>query len=236
MPVLSLGVAKQAARYLVQALQPACDRIEIVGSVRREKPIVKDLELLVIPTIKRERQEFSQRDLFGDSHSSNVPEYRETNCLELRISRLMEAHSDRLALNWERPANGPKYKRCLFYADAETGGSVERIAIPLDLFIVLPPAQWAVLMAIRTGDAEFSRALVTPRGLGGLCPDHLTFCNGTILDRRTSEPIPVESEAELFAILGLPEWSPKIRDAQLVRDYLHAPKMDSITRSIPKSA
>lgn len=235
MPTLSLGLARQAARYLVQALQPACDRIEVVGSVRREKPLVKDLELLVIPKITREKAEYSQRDLFGDS-VSNAPEYRETNCLELRISRLMEAHPDRLALNWERPANGPRYKRCLFYADAETGGSVERIAIPLDLFIVLPPAQWGVLLAIRTGDFEFSRALVTARGLGGLCPDQYTFCNGTILDRRTSEPIPVESEAELFALLGLPEWSPKIRDGQLVRDYLHAPKMDSITRSIPKSA
>ena len=37
------------ASRLVKDLMPACERIQVVGSVRRGKPAVKDLDVLVIP-------------------------------------------------------------------------------------------------------------------------------------------------------------------------------------------
>jgi hypothetical protein len=43
--------------------------------------------------------------------------------------------------------------------------------IAIDLFIVLPPAQFGAFFAIRTGTAEFSQWLVTPREKGGAIPE-----------------------------------------------------------------
>lgn len=42
--------AKLIADELVGLLKPDCSRIEIAGSVRRERPLVKDVELVCIPS------------------------------------------------------------------------------------------------------------------------------------------------------------------------------------------
>jgi len=45
--------------------------------------------------------------------------------------------------------------------------------INLDLFIVLPPAQWVVILAIRTGSTEFSHKLVSHTPYGYLPKDYI---------------------------------------------------------------
>jgi len=42
-------VARKVAEELVERLTPACERIEIAGSLRRRKPMVGDIELVCIP-------------------------------------------------------------------------------------------------------------------------------------------------------------------------------------------
>jgi DNA polymerase/3'-5' exonuclease PolX len=46
---MKLEKAKTIAEELKGLLSPACNRIEIAGSIRRQKPDVGDVELLVIP-------------------------------------------------------------------------------------------------------------------------------------------------------------------------------------------
>lgn len=46
---MELEKARGIAEELLELLKPACDRIEIAGSIRRQKPDVGDIELLVIP-------------------------------------------------------------------------------------------------------------------------------------------------------------------------------------------
>ena len=46
---LPLAQAKEIAEQYRYALQPSCERVEIVGSVRREKEIVGDIEILCVP-------------------------------------------------------------------------------------------------------------------------------------------------------------------------------------------
>ncbi|GAI65861.1 unnamed protein product [marine sediment metagenome] len=46
---MDLERAKAIAEELKRLLEPACDRIEIAGSIRRQKPEVGDIELLCIP-------------------------------------------------------------------------------------------------------------------------------------------------------------------------------------------
>jgi DNA polymerase/3'-5' exonuclease PolX len=44
-----LADARAVAAVLCRALAPHCDRIEVAGSIRRQKPTVGDIELLFIP-------------------------------------------------------------------------------------------------------------------------------------------------------------------------------------------
>lgn len=46
---MELRKAKALAEELIPLLSPACERIAIAGSIRRQKPGVGDIELLVIP-------------------------------------------------------------------------------------------------------------------------------------------------------------------------------------------
>ena len=42
-------VARAVARKIVEELRPACDRIEIAGSLRRGNPAVHDIDLVLLP-------------------------------------------------------------------------------------------------------------------------------------------------------------------------------------------
>lgn len=48
-PEMELLKARAIAEKLVEKLAPYCERIEIAGSIRREKAEVKDIELVAIP-------------------------------------------------------------------------------------------------------------------------------------------------------------------------------------------
>jgi len=47
--VMELQKARAIAEELKKLLEPACERIEVAGSIRRQKPFVRDVELLCIP-------------------------------------------------------------------------------------------------------------------------------------------------------------------------------------------
>jgi DNA polymerase/3'-5' exonuclease PolX len=46
---MKLHEAKLIAQDVLEQLRPHCDRIEIAGSIRREAPEVKDIEIVAIP-------------------------------------------------------------------------------------------------------------------------------------------------------------------------------------------
>ena len=46
---MELEKAKAIADRVVEALEPHCDRIQIVGSIRRRKAIVNDIDVVLIP-------------------------------------------------------------------------------------------------------------------------------------------------------------------------------------------
>ena len=52
--------AKDIAVKILKALQPFCRQVDIAGSIRREKPEVKDIEICLIPRITE------IKDLFGE--------------------------------------------------------------------------------------------------------------------------------------------------------------------------
>lgn len=48
-PKMSLPFARNLANHMLEILSPDCERIEIAGSIRRQKPEVSDIEIVLIP-------------------------------------------------------------------------------------------------------------------------------------------------------------------------------------------
>jgi hypothetical protein len=60
---IPLARARIIAGEVLDLLSPVCERIEIAGSVRREKATVGDIEILCAPRVRHE----TQMDLFGQA-------------------------------------------------------------------------------------------------------------------------------------------------------------------------
>lgn len=138
--------ARQAdilARKIRDELAVGCEEIEVAGSLRRRAPFVGDLELVARPRWRPA--------LFGDG--------KDFDELHEAVSRLVALGS----LSWREVSTGKVIRPP---KTAENAGRkyypliATRSGVPLDLFVVRPPATWGVIFAIRTGDRDFSRCLV----------------------------------------------------------------------------
>jgi DNA polymerase/3'-5' exonuclease PolX len=189
-PSYPLTKLKSQAEHLRTLLQPACHRIEIAGSIRRGVPEVHDLELVAIPTTYR-----LQPALFGAAAEE------EASRLDQLVDQLYHARTLTPRVTNGRRAWGSKYRRAWYH--------VRSGAYPVDLFTVTPPAQWGLILALRTGPASFSQRLVTPWEKGGLLPDGLHVSHGAIWQEL--ELLPTPEESDVFRQLGLPWLPPEAR-------------------------
>lgn len=182
---IPLAEAERLAADVVELLRPACERIQVAGSIRRRKPDVKDIEIVAIPKMQ------PILDLL-------LHQVGETDALDLACHALVETGV--LACRADSPAWGPKHKRMVYQC------------VNVDLFVVTPPAQWPVILAIRTGPGAFSKALVTRQRFGGLLPDRYKVSEGALRYRLSEMVVPnVDTEEELFRLLGLPWIEPSGR-------------------------
>jgi len=79
--------------------------------------------------------------------------------------------------------NGPRYKQIKHF--------MERVGnVMIDLFIVLPPAQYGVILAIRTGSANFSKRLVLSKKHGGFLPENHYIKDGSLREIRHPDDPP----------------------------------------------
>lgn len=186
---LAHAQAVSLAWELVALLSPYCERIEVLGSIRRNRPTCGDIELLAVPKILPSML----HDMFGDE-VSHVP----------ALDMLDNAVQDLLAegtLQQRQPRKwGPKYKAALYRE------------FPVDLYIVTPPAQWGYLSVIRTGSNLFCKRLVTPREKGGWLPSGLFCSDGALWSTSTGVVIPTPEETDLFAAIGQPYCPPERRE------------------------
>jgi DNA polymerase/3'-5' exonuclease PolX len=180
---VALGAAVKVARAIVAELAPACERIEIAGSIRRRRPQVSDIEVVAQPMM----MEGPRVDLFS------AP--AKVSALDALLLGLEAA--GRLVPHPDKPAAGPRYKR-LFVAKAE---------MQLDLFVVLPPAEWGPIFSIRTGPAAYSAAAVT-----ALREKFMRCEDGAIWQGNTRIPCP--DEETFFRLCGLPLVAPEQRGVQ----------------------
>lgn len=149
-----LAIMVDAANGLLDLLGPVTERIEIAGSIRRQKPTPSDIELVCIPI--RPVNMFDEVD-------NTIPTQ-----LDRRL--LLWAKEGRVELG----KNGPKYKQFSFRLRPDA-------RIQVDLFITTPEC-WPVIFAIRTGSAEYSHRFVTPWWQDGLLRNGCHVREGRLYD------------------------------------------------------
>jgi len=80
----------------------------------------------------------------------------------------------------------------------------------LDLFIT-DADRWGMIYTIRTGSAEFTHRLVTPKSQGGLMPSYLQAEDGYIKRRGDKGIVPTPEEVDVFRAIGYPWLDPGAR-------------------------
>jgi hypothetical protein len=213
---MPLGYAREMAEALVDLLSPACVRIEIAGSVRRQKARPNDIEIVAIPKIVSFTMDF-----FDGGHPTDANELNDL-CYDLLQQGVLEQRPD----NRGHHCWGTGIKRAVFFQGQDYA--------PVDLFQVIEPRQWGVIYAIRTGPGDFNRLLVTSRRWGGGCPLDRKVAGGRVwfidpgredLARmpatrfaRLAEQgeieatmIPTPEEEDFFRQMTIPCWLPEQR-------------------------
>lgn len=210
--------ARKVADRVVDILAPHCDRIEIAGSLRRGEHTVGDIELVCIPLFARRRVGGAMAPLQLSMFPTNdqLPLFDRDLVETELVSRLDEqleqmvsngVVSNEPPPNWgSRRAWGPRLKRLWLKVSDELG------LIQVEVYITTPTS-WGAIFAIRTGPADFSKALVTYV----LTRTPYKHDAGMLIDKVTGTGIPVPTEQHYFALVGLPWWPPDQRTRNLFR-------------------
>jgi DNA polymerase/3'-5' exonuclease PolX len=130
-----LADAQSFADEIVGLLEPGCERLEVAGSIRRGAGVVGDIEIVAMPKIVVERD---PSVLWADS---TMERDLLVECIDHAVS------VGRLA----REAGAGRYEKL---RHVESG-------LQVDVFVVRPPAEWGVILLLRTGPARFSQEFVT---------------------------------------------------------------------------
>lgn len=199
-PRFALYEARRQVAPILDALRPACERLEIAGSVRRRRPTVGDVEVVIVPV--QEVQAYQQRGLFGDE-----PGGPKVNAAWAVVDALVE--DGRLV----QVKGGDRYRQLRLPS-----------GLGLDLFAVLPPAEFGVIFTIRTGPAEFSATLMKSlQRMGRRCEDGRvlgvpSYCNGTaercdcgVPPCGLRERVPCPEEVDFFRAAGFAWIEPEQR-------------------------
>jgi DNA polymerase/3'-5' exonuclease PolX len=176
--------AVSLAWEVVSLLSPYCERMEVCGSIRRNRETIGDIEIVAMPIV----DQVEQHGMFGPVGKIEIDRLH-GRCIELvREGELFH----RLDKNGQM-AFGSRHKRLSYRG------------FGLDLFAVKPPNQWGPIHLIRTGSAQFVKRLVTPEEQGGWCPKGLYFKDGQVWRigyQGPAEPLDTPSEMDVFLAVG----------------------------------
>jgi DNA polymerase (family 10) len=177
------------ATEIKDKLAPHCERIEIAGSIRRGKKMVKDIDLVVIPKMT------SKESLLGVTDDLAKTDFYEALPNALTA---IKAEGTKLIRGTAQLALGP--------------------CIPVDIYVATAE-RWATLLLIRTGSREHniwlcSRAFHCGGKLhadgSGL---ELAGQYDAVLQRTANmRVLRPESEEEIFKALGIPFAEPRDRE------------------------
>ena len=190
---MELEKARAIAEELKWQLETGCDRVEIVGDIRRQKPEVRDINLLCIPT-EGKPIPLVYCDLV-DLISDPLPEFDDVDTIGQEVTELMLQG----VLGFRptgRRAYGPKKK---FMMHAPSG-------IGVDIFTTDNQC-WAVALVVTTGGDTTNKSIAT----GAQKKGWRFRTSGDGFDTLNSH-ITCTTEREVFEAVGLPYLSPEQRE------------------------
>lgn len=133
---MNLAQAREIAEGLRDLCAPAAERIEIAGSIRREKPVVKDIELVAIPR-------FVERQGAGQMMLGAAPPVVSANLMREAIEARPGIQAIKPGVTevepWHLTTDGAYWRLYL-----------PRYEIKVDVFLCTP-ATWGLNLMIRTG-------------------------------------------------------------------------------------
>jgi len=143
------GIIAQAVVY---HLKEACEKIEIVGGLRRKMPRVKGVSIIYMSKLERPPAPPKvQTDLFGNSDTATSSKEPRKNLVELELPKI-DFLEYRLKSNGEPISKIGKANRFKAMRDIATG-------VPIDLFPVITTLEWGVALTLKTGPAKFNAKL-----------------------------------------------------------------------------
>lgn len=175
---MKLNQARNLAERIIETMQPFCQRVAIAGSIRRQKPEVKDIEIVAIPKFG------APKDLFGEEHRNLLFDWAHQIEREDKIHWIKPGTDE--VIRWHVKEDG-KYWR----------GWLVKAEIKLDLFLTTSDT-WGITYLIRTGSAEFNARIV---GLEAQRMKH-SFRDGKLFNAHNRE-INCPEEIDVFNALGL---------------------------------
>ena len=183
-----LDLARAVAGRLVEELRASCERIEIVGSIRRGRPRVHDIDVIVLPKYGPPPRRPDQ--LFADQV--------EVSLLDGALERLAREEPPRLRYDsMGQPSKGWRIRRYI----------AVRSGIPVDLYAATPASWWTQLV-IRTGSADHNKFLCSLAHTKGL----KLHAGGEGLTGPQDQAISLQSEEEVFRMLDLAYIAPSARE------------------------
>ena len=190
----------QAALDIVTPLlRDHCEILTPAGSFRRGLPQSRDLDLVAVP--KHVQQ---QGDMFGGGKTAT------RSTLTDHIGTLR----DRGEITFTPPVGetdtsklGDRMARFWLLGDY----GYAKTCLPIDLYIVLPPATYAVILAIRTGSVAWNKAMMA--WLKSTNDPAWRFHDGALWyeGQAVSKGPATISEKELYDLIGLPYIDPEYR-------------------------
>ena len=192
-----LELAEATGQLLVRQLAPFCRRIELAGSIRRRRPDVGDIEVLAIP-------EDGQTDPFGQPLSGE-------SLLDQRCRALVDdGNLDYRLTKLGRRTFGPQNKLMVHRTSN----------IPVDIFSATEE-NWGMAMVVRTGPADFNRAIMSrflDLGMAGHAYGGVTGRDGDTLGCPTEERV--------FELLSWEWQEPQLHGVEPVRELPAAASND----------
>jgi DNA polymerase/3'-5' exonuclease PolX len=187
---MRLEEAKQIAEKYLNLLKPYCWRIEIAGSIRREKPEVKDIEIVVL---------LSEFDLEFDTDEHQMP--RDLVGFSYEVNKLEKVKGEPTGKYTQRML--PEgIKLDLFMANEKNWGLIFAIRTGSAEFSHKVLARgW-----VRAGYKSVNGMLRQNCFLQELVDKNKTQIFGQIID--------VREEIDLFNLIGVPYIEPKLREVK----------------------
>lgn len=200
---MNLATAQHYAEKIADWLAPFCSRIEIAGSIRRQRQWCNDVDIVCIP-------KYSSETVAVDMFDSKT---KVTNHVREELVRYVnESH-------------GKAYWKGRAKPDGSCEPGPEPKLDAQNLFVILPKCQLDLWLATeetfatrwlcRTGSKEHNIWLAQRAQQMGL---HWDPYQGLITEKRTFK-IPALSEAELYEKLALPFIEPAQREEQFLAHF-----------------